>query len=79
LSENRKETWRLLTAKINHEPCNPREQSLSRMLMAYIVTGLVFMLLPGTFLSVWNLIKISNREAAESIAPARIQAHGHAQ
>ena len=27
-----------------------REQSLSRMLMTYIVTGLVFMLLPGTFL-----------------------------
>jgi hypothetical protein len=47
--------------------------------MTYIVTGLVFMLLPGTFLGVWNLIKISNREAAESIAPAWIQAHGHAQ
>lgn len=37
------------------------------------------MLLPGTFLGVWNLIKISNREAAESISPAWIQAHGHAQ
>ncbi len=56
-----------------------REQALSRMLMTYIVTGLVFMLLPGTFLGVWNLIKISNREAAESITPAWIQAHGHAQ
>jgi hypothetical protein len=56
-----------------------REQSVSRMLMTYIVTGLVFMLLPGTFLGVWNLIKISNREAAESIAPAWIQAHDHAQ
>jgi hypothetical protein len=56
-----------------------REQALSRMLMTYIVTGLVFMLLPGTFLGVWNLIKISDREAAESIAPAWIQAHGHAQ
>lgn len=56
-----------------------REQSLSRLLMTYIVTGLVFMLLPGTFLGVWNLIKISSREAAESISPAWIQAHGHAQ
>jgi uncharacterized protein involved in response to NO len=56
-----------------------REQSLSRLLMTYIVTGLIFMLLPGTFLGVWNLIKISSREAAESIAPAWIQAHGHAQ
>ena len=56
-----------------------REQSLSRLLMTYIVTGVIFMLLPGTFLGVWNLIKISNREAAESISPAWIQAHGHAQ
>jgi hypothetical protein len=56
-----------------------REQSLSRLLMTYIVTGLIFMLLPGTFLGVWNLVKISSREAAESISPAWIQAHGHAQ
>ena len=56
-----------------------REQSLSRLLMTYIITGIVFMLLPGTFLGVWNLIKISSREAAESISPAWIQAHGHAQ
>ena len=56
-----------------------REQSLSRLLMTYIVTGVIFMLLPGTFLGVWNLIKISGREAADSISPAWIQAHGHAQ
>ena len=56
-----------------------REQSLSRLLMTYIVTGIIFMLLPGTFLGVWNLIRISSREAAESISPAWIQAHGHAQ
>jgi len=56
-----------------------REQSLSLLLMTYIITGLIFMLLPGTFLGVWNLIKISSREAAESISPAWIQAHGHAQ
>ena len=56
-----------------------REQALSRLLMTYIITGLIFMLLPGTFLGVWNLIKISSREAAESISPAWIQAHGHAQ
>ena len=56
-----------------------REQSLSRLLMTYIVAGLIFMLLPGTFLGVWTLIKISSQEAAESISPAWIQAHGHAQ
>lgn len=56
-----------------------RERSLSRLLMTYISTGLIFMLLPGTFLGVWNLIKISSREAADSVSPAWIQAHGHAQ
>lgn len=56
-----------------------RENRLSLLLMTYIVTGLVFMLLPGTFLGVWNLIAISGRHAADSIAPAWIQAHGHAQ
>ena len=56
-----------------------REQSLSRLLMTYIITGLIFMLLPGTFLGVWNLIKISSHEAVNSVSPAWIQAHGHAQ
>ena len=37
------------------------------------------MLQPGTFLGVWNLVSISGGRAAESISPALIQAHGHAQ
>ena len=37
------------------------------------------MLLPGTFLGVWNLIAISSHRAANSVSPAWIQAHGHAQ
>jgi len=56
-----------------------REKRLSAMLMTYILSGLVFMLLPGTFLGVWNLLSISRLQAAESISPAWIQAHGHAQ
>jgi hypothetical protein len=56
-----------------------REKRLSAMLMTYILTGLLFMLLPGTFLGVWNLLSISRLRAAESIAPGWIQAHGHAQ
>lgn len=56
-----------------------RERSLSRLLMAYISSGLVFMLLPGTFLGVWNLLQISGRESAGSVSPAWLQAHGHAQ
>lgn len=56
-----------------------REGSLSRLLMAYISSGLVFMLLPGTFLGVWNLLQISGSESAGFISPAWVQAHGHAQ
>jgi hypothetical protein len=37
------------------------------------------MLLPGTFLGVWNLISISSRHQALSVSPSWIQAHGHAQ
>jgi len=61
------------------EIARAREASLSRLLMAYISSGLVFMLLPGTFLGVWNLLQISGRESAGSISAAWLQAHGHAQ
>ena len=56
-----------------------REVRLQRLLMVYIVAGLMFMLLPGTFLGVWNLISISSRRAVDSLSPAWLQAHGHAQ
>jgi hypothetical protein len=55
------------------------EVRLQRVLMAYIVTGLVFMLLPGTLAGVWNLVSISDRHGLESLSPAWLQAHGHAQ
>lgn len=56
-----------------------RETTMARMLMLYISTGLFFMLLPGTFLGVWNLVAISGSRAANSVLPTWIQAHGHAQ
>jgi uncharacterized protein involved in response to NO len=56
-----------------------RELAMARLLMAYISSGLVFMLIPGTFLGVWNLLQISGRESVASISPAWLQAHGHAQ
>src|SRR4051794_183635 len=56
-----------------------RESQLRGLLMAYIITGLLFMLLPGTFLGVWNLISISSEHSLSSLSPAWIQAHGHAQ
>jgi len=56
-----------------------REVKMQRMLVAYILTGLLFLLLPGTFLGVWNLVSISSRHALDSLSPAFLQAHGHAQ
>jgi len=56
-----------------------RETALSRLLMVYVATGLTFMLLPGTFLGMWNLFAISSHRAANTVSPAWIQAHGHAQ
>src|SRR5215469_3122585 len=56
-----------------------RETRLSRLLTLYICTGLAFMLLPGTFLGVWNLITISAHRSTQTISSAWIQAHGHAQ
>lgn len=55
------------------------ENRLSLLLMVYITTGLVFMLFPGTFLGVWNLLAISNQRAPGSVSAAWVQAHGHAQ
>ncbi len=56
-----------------------REAALSRLLMAFVTTGLIFMVFPGTFLGVWNLLQISGRESVASVSPAWLQAHGHAQ
>jgi hypothetical protein len=70
---------RRLTPDEVFEITSAREQRLSRLLMAYIGGGLAFMLLPGTFLGVWNLLAISRQQAAESVSAAWIQAHGQAQ
>ena len=70
---------RRLTAEEIFEITRTRERSLSRLLMLYISTGLAFMLLPGTFLGVWNLLAISSRHAANSVSAGWIQGHGHAQ
>jgi hypothetical protein len=74
-----KEAGRPLTPLEIFDITAARESALSRLLMLYISTGLVFMLLPGTFLGVWNLMAISSRRSAQSVSAAWIQAHGHAQ
>jgi uncharacterized protein involved in response to NO len=56
-----------------------RERQLQQLVTVYIVTGLLFMVLPGTFLGVWNLLSISAQHTVDSLSPAWLQAHGHAQ
>ncbi|MFZ0589876.1 MAG: NnrS family protein [Bryobacteraceae bacterium] len=56
-----------------------REKALQRLVTAFISAGLLFLVLPGTFLGVWNLIAISNHRSAHSLSAAWIQAHGQAQ
>ncbi len=56
-----------------------REKALQKLVTAFISTGLVFLVLPGTFLGVWNLIAISSHHSAHSLAASWIQAHGQAQ
>ena len=67
------------TFPISQSPAAAAESALQRLVTVYIVTGLLFMLLPGTFLGVWNLIFISSRHALGRLSPAWLQAHGHAQ
>lgn len=74
-----KEVGRKLTPVEISNISAARETTLSRLLMLYIGTGLVFMLLPGTFLGVWNLLAISSHHSTTTVSAGWIQAHGHAQ
>jgi hypothetical protein len=80
-TENReaKEAAPALSTKEIFERARARETALSRLLMAFVTSGLIFMLFPGTLLGVWNLMQISGRESVGLISPAWLQAHGHAQ
>lgn len=55
------------------------ETALQKGLQAWILAGLGFMLLPGTFLGAWNLIFIAGEHSPGRMDPAWLQAHGHAQ
>ena len=55
------------------------ERRSQRVVTAFVLSGLVFMLLPGSFLGVWNLLSISQGHRPESISQAWLQAHGQAQ
>jgi uncharacterized protein involved in response to NO len=55
------------------------ERHSQRLVTAFVASGMLFMLLPGTFLGVWNLIGISQQHTPASLSPAWLQAHGQAQ
>ncbi|WP_321473387.1 NnrS family protein [uncultured Paludibaculum sp.] len=55
------------------------ETALQRLVTVYIVTGLLFLVLPGTLLGVWNLVSISGRHSLNGLSQSWLQAHGHAQ
>lgn len=55
------------------------EKQSQWLVTAFIASGMIFMLLPGTFLGVWNLIGISRQHTIESLSSAWLQAHGQAQ
>lgn len=55
------------------------ERRSQQLAIAFVVSGILFMLLPGTFLGVWNLIGISEQRTLSTISPAWLQAHGQAQ
>lgn len=55
------------------------ERKSARALAAFILSGIFFLALPGTFLGVWNLLQISGQQSQSAASAAWIQAHGHAQ
>ncbi len=61
------------------ETFSARERLKSRMLRAWILAGLFFMVLPGTVLGFSNLLAISTHHGLGSLPAAWIQGHGHAQ
>src|SRR5688572_2728384 len=65
--------------RVDIETIRTHEMELQRAVTVWIATGLLFMLVPGTFLGAWNLIEITDQQTAASLDPAWLQAHGHAQ
>ena len=62
-----------------HRSLNAHDPDLSRMLVLFAMTGLAFMLLPGTLVGVLTLFRISSAHATGAADTAWTQAHGHAQ
>lgn len=67
-SDQLPEAWRLANQRDRQGPADyadpAPERQAARALAAFILAGLAFLALPGTFLGVWNLIVISEHRAA---------------
>ena len=70
---------KIAEAGATEQPQIRAERQSQKLIEAFVASGLFFMLLPGTFLGVWNLIGISRREALTALSPAWLEAHGQAQ
>jgi uncharacterized protein involved in response to NO len=80
---NLPEQWRAAYRRDLENPAQGNdpapERKAARVLAAFILTGLVFVALPGTFLGVWNLLTIAEQHTGTGASTAWIQAHGQAQ
>ncbi len=56
-----------------------RERADARLMLAFAATAFLFILVPGTFVGVLNLIAISADHTPAAVSRAWVQAHGHAQ
>ena len=45
------------------------EIALQKLVAVYVITGLLFLVMPGTFLGVWNLVSISGQHHSASCRP----------
>ena len=59
----------MTTANRTFDPVQT-EIALQKLVAVYVVTGLVFLVLPGTFLGVWNLVSISSQHSLGKLSPA---------
>lgn len=77
------DAWRLAFERDRQNPLRGNdplpERRAARFLSAFILTGLVFVALPGTLLGVWNLLTIAGEHGSTGVSRAWIQAHGQAQ
>lgn len=48
--------------------------ALQRLLRTHLLTGLLFLLLPGTFLGVWNRVSSSGRHSLAGLSPSWLKA-----